>query len=194
MYLSKRYQSAATLATLATPYNDQKRPNMYLRLTQERDLAAIDHIFALGRERQHSEGNYSQWHEGYPTLAVVREDIKNGTGWVCVSDDDTTVLGTLALSDHEEVYDHLQSGAWRSEQPYKVIHRMGTLPHHGAGIFMLQELQARYPYLRVDTFAANKSMLSLLHKAGFVHCGVAYYEGYGEMQAFDYLRSESSSN
>lgn len=70
---------------------------MRIRLTQERDLPAIDKIFALGRERQHSEGNYSQWREDYPTIAVVREDIKNGTGFVCVDDDDSTVLGTWAL-------------------------------------------------------------------------------------------------
>ena len=58
---------------------------MRIRLTQERDLPAIDQIFALGRERQHSEGNYSQWREDYPTIAVVREDIKNGTGFVCTA-------------------------------------------------------------------------------------------------------------
>ena len=85
---------------------------MRIRLTQERDLPAIDQIFALGRERQHSEGNYSQWREDYPTIAVVREDIKNGTGFVCVDDDDSTVLGTWALEDYEAVYAHLKSGAW----------------------------------------------------------------------------------
>ena len=36
---------------------------MRIRLTQERDLPAIDQIFASGRERQPREGTYSQWRE-----------------------------------------------------------------------------------------------------------------------------------
>ena len=155
---------------------------MRIRLTQERD--------ALGRERQHSEGNYSQWREDYPTIAVVREDIKNGTGFVCVDDDDTKILGTWALGDYEEVYDHLKSGAWSAERDYKVIHRMGTMPSHGAGVFIMQSLQENYPYLRVDTFEKNASMIYLLKKVGFKQCGVAYYDGFGDMITFDYLRPE----
>ncbi len=166
---------------------------MRIRLTQERDLPAIDQIFALGRERQHSEGNYSQWREDYPTIAVVCEDIKNGTGFVCVDDADTTVLGTWALGDYEAVYDHLKSGALSAERDYKVIHRMGTMPGHGAGVFIMQSLQENYPYLRVDTFEKNSSMIRLLKKVGFKQCGVAYYEGFGDMITFDYVRPERAA-
>lgn len=161
---------------------------MKIRRTKERDLAAIDHIFALGRERQHREGNFSQWREDYPTIAVAHNDIKNGTGWVCVDDDDTMVLGTWALGEHEPVYDHLKSGKWTAERPYKVIHRMGTLPGYGAGAFIMEYLKTHYDYLRVDTYECNQSMIHLLKKSGFNQCGVAYYEGFGDMLTFDYLR------
>ena len=163
---------------------------MRIRLTQERDMPAIEQILALASDSQHSEGNYSQWREDYTTIAVVCEGIKNGTGFVCVDDADTTVLGTWALGDYEAVYDHLKSGALSAERDYKVIHRMGTMPGHGAGVFIMQSLQENYPYLRVDTFEKNSSMIRLLKKVGFKQCGVAYYEGFGDMITFDYVRPE----
>lgn len=61
---------------------------MKIRRTQERDLPQIQEIFTQGIARQHREGNFSQLREDYPTLEVVKADIKAGTGWVCVDDDD----------------------------------------------------------------------------------------------------------
>ena len=61
---------------------------------------------------------------------------------------------------------------------------------HGAGVFIMQSLQENYPYLRVDTFEKNASMIYLLKKVGFKQCGVAYYDGFGDMITFDYLRPE----
>lgn len=164
---------------------------MLIRLTEEKDLEGIDIIFAKGREQQHREGNYSQWNENYPNLDIVRQDIIAGIGWVCVDKKDDTVLGTWALGDHEDVYDHLKFGQWNSHADYKVIHRMGTLSNRGIGEFILRHLQQKYSYLRVDTFEKNRSMLALLKKVNFNQCGVAYYEGYGDMLTFDYIRPDS---
>ncbi|HIV56140.1 MAG TPA: hypothetical protein H9898_10235 [Candidatus Anaerobiospirillum stercoravium] len=167
---------------------------MHIRRTQERDLPAIAQIFALGIERQHREGNYSQWRADYPTVNDVTQDIQHGTGWVCVADDDHTVLGTWALGTYEAVYDQLKSGRWSVNRPYHVIHRLGTMPGHGAGTFIMRYLQAHYDYLRVDTFEQNASMIALLKKTGFTPCGVAYYEGFGDMLTFDYLRPAHQPN
>ena len=76
--------------------------------------------------------------------------------------------------------------------PYQVIHRMGTVPGQGAGKFIIAHLQATCDYLRVDTFEKNSAMIKLLQKTGFKHCGVAYYEGFGDMQAFDYKRQHQT--
>ena len=135
---------------------------MKIRRTEERDLPQIQEIFTQGIARQRSEGNFSQWREDYPTLEVVKDDIKAGTGWVCVTDDDQTVLGTWALGGHEPVYDHLKSGQWSYDQSYQVIHRMGTIPGQGAGKFIIAHLQATCDYLRVDTFEKNSAMIKLL--------------------------------
>lgn len=70
---------------------------MLIRLTQEQDLAQIDAIFNLGRQKQQSEGNFSQWINNYPNLEIVRQDIAEGTAWVCVDEKDGMVLGTWAL-------------------------------------------------------------------------------------------------
>ena len=165
---------------------------MKIRRTEERDLPQIQAIFTQGIARQRSEGNFSQWREDYPTIEVVKADIQAGTGWVCVTDDDQTVLGTWALGGHEPVYDHLKSGEWSYDLPYQVIHRMGTVPGQGAGKFIIAHLQATCDYLRVDTFEKNSAMIKLLQKTGFKHCGVAYYEGFGDMQAFDFKRQHQT--
>lgn len=163
---------------------------MLIRLTEEQDLAGIDIIFAQGREHQHSEGNYTQWNENYPNLDIVRQDIIDGISWVCIDKKDGTVLGTWALGDHEDVYDHLKQGQWNSDADYKVIHRMGTLSGRGVGKFILRHLQ-QYPYIRIDTSEKNNSMRTLLKKVGFNQCGVVFYEGYGDMLTFDYIRQAS---
>lgn len=166
---------------------------MLIRLTQEQDLAQIDAIFNLGRQKQQSEGNFSQWINNYPNLEIVRQDIAEGTAWVCVDEKDGMVLGTWALGDHEEVYNQLKEGQWSANTEYKVIHRLGTLYGRGVGKFILRHLQQQYPYLRTDTFEKNPTMLALLAKLGFKRCGIAYYEGYGDMIAFDYIRPEPAT-
>lgn len=172
---------------------------MHIRLTQERDLPEIDHIFKLGCEYQHQEGNYSQWHEGYPSLDVVRDDIKNGYGFVCVLDESDchegsklqagAVVGTYALTPHEVAYDVIKEGAWSLEAPYQVLHRMGTIMGLGAGKFILEHLKHHYDYIRVDTHESNKTMRRVLTKAGFAYCGVVFYEGYGDMLAYDFVHA-----
>ena len=67
---------------------------------------------------------------------------------------------------------------------------MGTVPGKGAGKFIIAHLQATCDYIRVDTFEKNQSMIGLLLKTGFTQCGVAYYEGFGDMLTFDYKKPE----
>ena len=53
----------------------------------------------------------------------------------------------------------------------------------------LEHLKHHYDYIRVDTHESNKTMRRVLTKAGFAYCGVVFYEGYGDMLAYDFVHA-----
>lgn len=159
---------------------------MLIRKTLPEDLPLLDTIFDECRAYMTQEGNPTQWDENYPTSAVVAEDIKQGHGYVCLNDAGE-VVASFALGDSEPEYERMREGSWHSDAPYIVVHRMGALPHQGAGQFIFAWLMARYPHIRIDTHAANKTMRHILEKLGFKRTGVVTYEGYGDRICFDYV-------
>lgn len=160
---------------------------MQIRRTNNDDLKFLDAIFNACREYMRAQGNPTQWSSTYPTSKVVEQDILDGTGYVCTDESTAQILGSFALSDYEEEYDRLK-GTWRFAEPYVVVHRLGTVPGHGVGRFILQQLQAQYPHIRIDTHKDNKTMLHLLESMGFHYCGTVFYPGAGERVAYDYHR------
>lgn len=165
---------------------------MLIRKTLPEDLPLIDTIFDECRAYMVKEGNPTQWDENYPTSAVVAEDIKQGHGYVCLNDEGQ-VVASFALGDNEPEYDRMRDGSWHSDAPYIVVHRMGARPGQGAGQFIFAWLMARYPYIRIDTHADNKTMCHILEKLGFKRTGVVTYEGYGDRICFDYVTTKATS-
>ncbi len=163
---------------------------MLIRKTLPEDLPLLDDIFTQCRAYMAAEGNPTQWDDKYPTSAVVADDIKQGTGYVCVNDEGK-VVASFALGTYEPEYDRLRDGAWHSNAPYMVVHRMGALPGQGAGQFIFAWLMARYSHIRIDTHEDNKTMRHILGKLGFAYTGVVSYEGYGDRICFDYVAPES---
>lgn len=158
---------------------------MRIRLTTQADLPFLDALFDGCRAYMAAEGNPTQWNETYPTAKLVAQDITAGTGYVCANDHDE-VIGSFALTSYEEQYDKLYDGKWHYDEPYVVVHRMGTLPRQGAGRFIFTELMAKHPYIRVDTHEANITMRRLLSSLGFAYCGKVTYEGWGERVCYDW--------
>lgn len=161
---------------------------MLIRKTTNDDLPFLDAIFDSCRAYMREQGNPTQWDENYPNSKVVAQDVIADTGYVCVDESTGEILGTFALSDYESEYDRLKGGKWRFDEPYVVLHRLGTLSGRGVGTFILKYLQDNYPHIRVDTHADNQTMLHLLARFGFHYCGTVSYEGYGERVAYDYHR------
>ena len=162
---------------------------MLIRPTTTSDLPFLDPLFAECRAYMRQEGNHSQWDENYPTAQVVADDIKQGTGYVCVDEHTGEVLATFALSDYEPEYDRLRDGAWHSSQPYVVVHRLAAKAGKGVGNFIFTYLIERYPHIRVDTHEHNQTMYHILEKYGFRHCGIVTYEGYGDRHCFDFIKA-----
>lgn len=138
------------------------------------DLKAIQSIYKDGRELIASYGS-PQWQNNYPSLEVTLSDLSKSALYVY---EEKEILGVMTVFDDESTYDYIE-GAWLSNRPYKVIHRISTKKgHYGKGIsaslinYCFTELKTTS--IRIDTHELNIPMQSLLKKLGFTYCGKIY--------------------
>ena len=109
---------------------------------------------------------------------LIHKDVEAGHSYVCVHED--AVVGTFFYISGENIeptYARIWDGAWRSDAPYGVVHRIagdGSMP--GIGTFCMQWAWEQCRHLRVDTHGDNVVMQHLLEKLGFVRCGTIYVE------------------
>lgn len=123
-----------------------------------------------------------QWQDGYPSEAILAEDIR--VGRIYVFDDNGSVASISVITEEPEpIYDALD-GRWLSDAPYLTIHRMALdNAHRHSGlaaqildraVSMARELNLGS--IRADTHRGNKAMRRFLEKNGFVECGLVTYE------------------
>ena len=151
---------------------------MTIRQSMESDLSQIMAIYAYARAFMAAHGKPNQWGPTqWPPEALIREDIRRGTSYVCVNNAEK-VIGTffyLHGEDIEPTYRDITDGAWQDSSPYGAVHRIATDgSEKGIGTFCLNWAYARCGHLRIDTHGDNEVMQSLLKKLGFVHCGTIY--------------------
>lgn len=133
-----------------------------------------------------------QWDETYPTSRHIAADIRNGNAYVIESEGRVVAYGAVVFTG-EEAYESLQ-GAWLSDRPYVVVHRMAvaqTLQGRGLARIFLESVEslARTKGIgsfRIDTNFDNFAMLHLLDKCGFAYCGEIRYGG-GARRAYEKL-------
>ena len=127
------------------------------------------------------QGN-GQWQDGYPNKDDFINDINNGRLFVVFDNDNANVVvGCCALTYREEDYHHLYEGAWLTDIPYMVMHRVAIKKEYrgqgyGKKLFKVFVEQAKiegYYSLRIDTHAGNSVMRHLITSFGFVYCGKA---------------------
>lgn len=134
----------------------------------------------------------NQWQNGYPNLETIKHDIHMGYNYVLLKE--KVIIGTVALGfDGEKTYNNIYNGKWRSNQSYAVIHRLAVdSEYKGSGIASIiinkiEELciKSKIKSIRVDTHKDNRSMQNLLHKNGFVYCGIILLEDKSERLAYE---------
>lgn len=147
------------------------------------DLKQIQSIYKDGRELIASYGS-PQWQNNYPSIDVTLSDLKQEALYVY---EESIILGVMTVFDYESTYEQID-GAWLSNKPYKVIHRIATKKeYYGKGIsaklinYVFSNLYA--DSLRIDTHELNIPMQNLLKKLGFTYCGQIYLN-----QATDRMR------
>lgn len=126
---------------------------------------------------------FAQWHENYPTIPIIEEDIRTGIAYTFV--EDGKIVGYCCIIIGDEPAYHDIEGSWKTERPYGVVHRMAfSKGYAGTGLSkkafaLIKEhcLAHGAEAIRIDTHEDNKVMQHILAREGFAPCGVIYYDG-----------------
>ena len=127
---------------------------MEIRHATEADFRQMMRIYQHARAFMEAHGNPNQWGPtNWPPEALIHADIEAGSSYVCTVDG--RVIGTFFFQQGREIestYRIIENGAWLSDTPYGVIHRLagdGTV--RGVGSFCIDWAFRRSGHLRVDT-------------------------------------------
>ncbi|MGN0054902.1 MAG: GNAT family N-acetyltransferase [Atopobiaceae bacterium] len=157
-----------------------------MRRAATSDLDEVLHIYECARQFMRASGNPNQWGTRFPEPATIQADIDAGQLWVCVYDAPPAarsaeeLLGCLAfLPGPDPNYAHIYDGAWPSDDPYFVVHRVAVRAQGlGVGGFMmdwaLDQARRRGQALRIDTHRQNLPMQGLIRSRGLTYCGVIH--------------------
>ena len=147
-------------------------------MIQKAVLAQLPHImelYAQARIFMAQNGNPDQWGTAYPMEDMIRRDIENGKCYVNLEDDNIRAVFYFAVEE-DPTYGYIE-GAWLSDRPYGVIHRI-AVGENGRGVAAecFRFAYERCGNLRIDTHEKNIPMQRCLRKNGFVRCGIIYLE------------------
>ena len=166
---------------------------MELRLAQQHE-AGICYQCIEDARAYHKSLGFEQWHPDYPTRQTILDDIAQGIGYAFT--DDTGVIGYCCIVIGDEPAYHEIDGAWKTDRPYAVVHRMAfNRRARGSGLsheaFQHIEdycLMHRIDAIRLDTQEENKVMQHILGREGFEYCGMVQFDG-GPKLAYEWDRS-----
>ena len=148
---------------------------MEIRPTEIKDLPLVMEIYDYARAFMRATGNTTQWIDGYPSEALICQEIEDGHSFVCTGEQGE-ILGTFCfILGEDPTYQQIYEGAWLNDEPYGVIHRLasrGTCP--GVAEACVRWCAGQGVHLRADTHADNRVMQHILEKQGFVRCGIIY--------------------
>ena len=169
---------------------------MVIRPATPADLPALRPVFEAAKGIMRADGNHDQWSApGFPDDSLLLRDIARGGGFVIESTVMPGLTGHLAaprivayfalLPSPEPTYDVID-GAWLTDEPYGVIHRMASYPEvHGIFSTIINYAASRFAHLRIDTHRDNRIMRHLIEKHGFTYCGIIWLEDGTERLAYE---------
>lgn len=147
---------------------------MYIRNAEAADLPAILAIYAYARGEMRKNGNPNQWGDDRPPPETICEDIRLRRCYVL--EENGEILGVFVFFVGDDpTYRIIEDGAWLSDAPYGVIHRIARGENcRGLLAGALEFAGEHTKNIRIDTHEDNKIMQHLLEKNGFVRCGRIY--------------------
>ena len=141
----------------------------------------------------HRSLGFVQWHPGYPTLGTVEDDVAKGVGFVFMQDGQITGYCCIVIGE-EPAYRQID-GAWKTDRPYAVVHRMAFSRQSrgrglaGTALSLIKDFCKDHGVdaIRVDTQEENKVMQHILVREGFAYCGLVTFDG-GPKLAYEWDR------
>ena len=166
--------------------------NMRMRLALPEEAESCYRCIEDARVYHRSLG-FEQWHPDYPTQQTIHDDIAQNIGYAFVNEDG--VIGYCCIIIGDEPAYHEIDGAWRTDRPYAVVHRMAFSGNaRGRGLsreaFDLIKafcLSNQIDAIRLDTQDENKVMQHILAREGFAYCGLIQFDG-GPKLAYEWDR------
>ena len=165
---------------------------MVLRAAQKHE-AGICYQCIEDARAFHKAMGFEQWHPDYPTRQTILDDIEQNIGYAFA--DENGVIGYCCLIFGEEPAYREIDGAWKTDRPYAVVHRMSFSGRargggrSGEAIRLIKELclAKQIDAIRVDTQEENKVMQHILAREGFAYCGLIRFDG-GPKLAYEWDR------
>ena len=164
---------------------------MVIRPATPADIPALRPVFEAAKGIMRADGNRDQWSApGFPDDSLLLRDIARGGGFVIESvipseAKESIVAYFALLPSPEPTYDYID-GAWLTDEPYGVIHRMASYPEvHGIFSTIISYAASHYAHLRIDTHRDNRIMQHLIEKHGFTYCGIIWLEDGTERLAYE---------
>ena len=158
-----------------------------IRRATAADLPALRPVFEAAKGIMRADGNPDQWSApGFPPDDLILRDIARGGGYVILSKAKDSIVAYFALlPSPEPTYERID-GAWLTDEPYGVIHRIASYPDvHGIFAAIIGYAASRYPHLRIDTHRDNRIMQHLIGKHGFIYCGIIWLTDGTERLAYE---------
>ena len=159
---------------------------MTIRLAHKEDIADIMAVLDAAKGIMRSDGNTGQWVNGYPSEEVILNDIDNGHGFVV---EQSGIVGYFAfIPSPEPTYSYIEGGAWLNDEPYHVVHRIGSYAHvHGVFKAIMDWCFKKDRNIRIDTHKDNHIMQHCITKYGFKYCGIIYLQSGDSRLAYQSL-------
>lgn len=131
----------------------------------------------------HQSLGFEQWHPDYPTQNTIYDDIAQSVGYAFIQDSEIIGYCCIVFGD-EPAYREID-GAWKTEKPYAVVHRMAFssrargkgLSHEAFELIKQFCISRHFDAIRVDTQEENRVMQHILSREGFAYCGLIQFDG-----------------
>ncbi len=142
---------------------------------QQHELSEIMALIrAIAKDLQAKGIN--QWHEEYPTIAMISQDIEEGDVYVLKKE--AIIIGVVTLNEKQDP-EYVDINWLNPTGKTLVVHRLGVLPkHQGQGIgqqlitFAEQlAIQQQYVSIRFDTYSKNPRSIHFYECRGYQRLG-----------------------
>ncbi len=158
-----------------------------VRKALKNELPELMEIYKAAQRFMAETGNPTQWGTFHPALPMLEEDIEIGRLYVI--ERDGSIAGVFMFEIGEDpTYKVIEDGAWLSDSPYGVIHRIAArIGAKGVVREAAEFALTLIDHLRIDTHEDNKIMQHVLEKLGFQRCGVIYVYNGTPREAYEYI-------